>query len=576
MDAETENKVLKHLDVARHVEINLAAFLRAKPEIVSVCYAIKHRVKKLDRISTKMTERNISEPGGLHDICGFRLTTYFQSDIPGAVQSILDAIEKGGEGINPFLPDGPVSVVINTSRTENDPLAISRETEDIVKRSKLQPTLEVRTRPTGYSSVHIVAWAMSKHEEKVDQLAVEVQVRSVFEDIWGEIDHRLRYGSQRGNLGVSWGRHLNVFKALIDGIIQYVDVIKRDANESQPTAPNVARDTKPLATPASLLKVLEGLPTEIFKRVEKAYVLWGLADKERQNGKNPGLLREAADEFQGILEDFSGEPSDNKALADDLIYSAQAERAYLLMFTGDSVDLSEAAHIYEEILKTRPQDATALFRQGIVRRLQYRLDESEDLISQALAAIEQGTDQYINKQHWGYDMARLNLAMTRWRIYLSAKKNEKLRSAFDLAKSVLESPADPSNRIRAVNDLLYYAWESTNNGLPSGQAFLDDRNMFKYLKDLEKLLGEGKDGYEYYDTIVRIYSRLGKEDEAKKYAALLINILEVNATTAGFGTAGAATRGTYAWVMALSRYIDKEQLDSLGFAQDVLTSANRR
>ena len=58
-------------------------------------------------------------------------------------------------------------------------------------------------------------------------MPVEFQIRSGLEEFWGQLDHKLRYETNRGAVGnVAWQRHLNVLKAQFDAVIQYVDLIK--------------------------------------------------------------------------------------------------------------------------------------------------------------------------------------------------------------------------------------------------------------------------------------------------------------------------------------------------------------
>jgi ppGpp synthetase/RelA/SpoT-type nucleotidyltranferase/calcineurin-like phosphoesterase family protein len=572
MALEIEVEVLRYRDAAREVAEKVANYFRENPLLGEICYAVKHRVKSRARIRDKMQEKNVREAGKIIDICGFRLITFYQSDIPTVVEHLLNVIEQEGHPNSPFTRGCQVEIDINTSRPESDPLSISEAVQSSARRSPLNPKCEVKSRPTGYSSVHMVISAPTKGgDHGLSEMFLELQIRSALEDIWGEIDHRLRYGSERGGMGVSWSQHLNAFKALIDGVSQYVDVIKRQSEENTPKSPNAIKAARTIAKPYNQLERLKGLKPEMFDRVSKAFDLWKQADASRQRGGDPGALRQAADAFAALLLEFKGEPADDPKLADELEYVASTERAYLLIYTGDDFDLAQSAELYEKILSKRPTDATALFRLGAVKERQKQFTESDRLLKDALHVIESGRDDRINNTHWAYDVARLSLARTRWRIFKDSGSREHLNSAIDLARSVVAKTVDSTNALRAINDLLYYAWEERQLAGSEESLRVSDLE-FRHLTDsLEKELSVQERGYEYHDTLMSALLTIGKPQAARTAALRVRDMLE-QAVILKVPGLDLGKKGTYAWTFALSRYLDRDQQECLACAQDIIAT----
>jgi hypothetical protein len=421
----------------------------------------------------------------------------------------------------------------------------------------------------------LIVSAPVKGGDDVDEMFVEIQIRSAWEDIWGEIDHRLRYGLERGGMGVSSSQHLNVFKVLIDGVAQYVDVIRRQSEQSNTKSPSAIKVDRTIASPDNQLARLRGLKPEILDRVSKAYDLWRQADASRQRGGDPGLLRQAADAFAALLLEFKGQPADDVKLADELEYVACTERAYLLMYTGDNYDLAQSAELYENILGKRPSDATALFRLGTVRGRQRQFKESERLLTKALEVIESGNDDRLDVHHWTYDIVRLGLGLTCWRIFKSAGSRQHLNSAIKRARSVIAEPVQPvdsTNVTRAVNDLLYYACEEREYPVEGQDRLVTDSEFKELMEKLEKELALQERSYEYQDTLMTALMRAERQEDARAVALKLRDMLEQVAVLKSPG-ANLGKKETYAWVAALSKVLDDpDQQECLVHAQDVIAS----
>ena len=62
------------------------------------------------------------------------------------------------------------------------------------------PIVRVKSKQSPYSSIHLVLWSVLYQDGFSRRVPVEVQIRSPFEDVWAEVDHRLRYKMRYGDV----------------------------------------------------------------------------------------------------------------------------------------------------------------------------------------------------------------------------------------------------------------------------------------------------------------------------------------------------------------------------------------
>ncbi|SIN95309.1 GTP pyrophosphokinase [Chitinophaga niabensis] len=126
-------------------------------------HAIYHRVKELKSLIDKIESKDkYSKLEDITDLCGVRIITYLASDVDSIVKIIRDK----------FVID---------------------EINSIDKRKK-------DAKEFGYKSVHLVVslpdnWIGSPIDQELKGLKVELQIRSILEHAWAEIEHDLGYKS---------------------------------------------------------------------------------------------------------------------------------------------------------------------------------------------------------------------------------------------------------------------------------------------------------------------------------------------------------------------------------------------
>jgi ppGpp synthetase/RelA/SpoT-type nucleotidyltranferase len=177
------------------------------------------------------------------DVVGIRVACLFQSELLDVVSEIAELI-SGKSKINPnALRADQVSEVIvyTTDATEfvgTLSARMRRKLEAAFSGSGHSPKIEIKYAQS-YSSVHIVLFREVVHDGEPLRLPVEIQLRTVFEDAWAQVDHKLRYVSQRVkhspavNNSVSHERHLVTLKKLLDVASEYCETILDEVNSKE-------------------------------------------------------------------------------------------------------------------------------------------------------------------------------------------------------------------------------------------------------------------------------------------------------------------------------------------------------
>jgi ppGpp synthetase/RelA/SpoT-type nucleotidyltranferase/predicted phosphodiesterase len=625
-DIEAEREKLEEeahsrLVAARYIQSQVLQYLSQQEIDAQHYYAVTSRIKRFERIIEKFYDRRARARSdntdytleSMNDICGFRIVTRYQDEIPYVVGALLAHMEDP-EKKSPFLPGRQITVEINSSRTEMDPLSLVEPVRAICNQSKLKPDSLLNPRESGYSSIHFVATVATALGYEVREMRVEIQIRSAFEDAWGEIDHHIDYRERRGKKDIPRNKHLNVLKSMVDAMISYVDLIKKQSEESKEPQPPVIRTSRSVNTPSDQLARLAKLPKEILQRVEQAFEIWSQAYESRESERpNPVLFKDGAKAFEALLNDFVDKPEADrndrleadKRLAgesqEELEYVCRIEYAYLLQYTGEAADTEQAEKVYINILHKWPDDVTANYRLGAVYRKlgspdkadanrnqpNNNLDKSKAYLTRALRAVAEGIDGRITKAHLVYDSLRRDVGLTEWRISedfyrpMDARKKAlllALESAYDVIRNqaVADVPIDANTRVAditslsAINDFLYYRWYQTDLGVGDLGFVISDDEEFRYR---EKLYGFYKSRtaeqheYSFIDTLLRLY--VEDEDKAKPLARDLVSVLEKlvlkqapNQTLPPFGT-------TY-WYGALLKQLNYDQGDALTYAHDFL------
>lgn len=599
---ETELDARRAIDDANMVYERVQEFLKTSNIIGKPIYSLSGRVKGLPRIIEKIKDRRDKgdkafSVNKVEDICGYRYITVYQSDIPYVIERLLSAVSVsswGATATSPFFAGQTVQVTIHTSRPINDPISIVNGVRDVLTRWGGRHEVDMRSQETGYSSIHLVIQCVLRRSGREIIFPVEFQIRSWLEEFWGQLDHKLRYETNRGIIGsATWHRHLNVLKAQFDSVIQYVDLIKETAEATNASAPQekvetaVAPSQMSLSTADRQLLLLRDLPIKVYEEIKSAFDLWRDANRSREFGGDPSRFRLAADAFAPFLD---GMPAmvDDKALSERLAYIAAMERAYMLQATQDPGELNEARDIYLRRIKCHPNDVTALFRLGQVFMEQRHLDEAISRLSEATTSIENGEAEDLDDaKRRVYEFARLALAQAHFRHFESHKGQPPdrvgfIQEAIKFSKSVYDDGAQTTlGRRQALNDFVYYAWEEQNFLKGDLSKVSVSLELFKETvlaldQDLEPRDGEVT--FRQLDTLARGRAAIGDFVAASAVAREVCLRLEIAADQRNQrnggppGIQGERFRGRWA-AQITQQMMNEDERDALAYALELIEAA---
>jgi len=144
--------------------------------------SVTHRVKQLNRFLEKIERKRYNQPFiQVNDLVGLRIVCFFQSDVTRIAELIAQEFE------------------VVRDRDKND---------------SLPPT------QFGYRSHHLVVsinkdWIHSPNYRGLENLRIEIQVRTVLMHAWAEIEHRLAY-KRREHIPSQFRRKFSMLSAKLE------------------------------------------------------------------------------------------------------------------------------------------------------------------------------------------------------------------------------------------------------------------------------------------------------------------------------------------------------------------------
>ncbi len=186
--------------------------LNAKP--FPIIHSIKTRLKDPNHLRDKITRKlnnglAISKENlfrEITDIVGLRVLHLYQDQFPIIHEEILKYI---AEGDWVFV---------------EEPRAMTWDPESQKMYDELKIITEVR--PTFYTSVH---YLIKPNNNNINPICCEIQVRTLFEEIWGEIDHSINYPKPTENIACR--EQLRVLSKLVSTGTRLADSIFRTLND---------------------------------------------------------------------------------------------------------------------------------------------------------------------------------------------------------------------------------------------------------------------------------------------------------------------------------------------------------
>lgn len=175
-----------------------------------IIHSVKTRLKDPDHLKDKL-ERKLKKGtqitkdnlfAEVTDLIGLRVLHLYQDQFPLIHKEILKYIEQGDW----VFVEAPKAMTWDPE---------SRKMYDDLK-------IETEVRPTYYTSVH---YLIKPNNNNVNPICCEIQVRTLFEEIWGEIDHSINYPHPTTNIACK--EQLRVLSKLVGTGTRLADSIYR-------------------------------------------------------------------------------------------------------------------------------------------------------------------------------------------------------------------------------------------------------------------------------------------------------------------------------------------------------------
>ncbi|EBB0845103.1 (p)ppGpp synthetase [Klebsiella pneumoniae] len=179
----------------------IVSYITRDPILKEHVHSHKKRTKDIEHLDEKITRKNdrIREVGGLEinkdnvmdlitDIVGIRILHLHQGQ--------FDAIHKR---LMKYVDDGELALYEKPKAYTWDPEYASFFRDE---------GITTEQKESFYTSVHYVFKANS-----TSKITCEVQVRTLFEEVWGEIDHAVNYPKESENIFIK--EQLKVFARIV-------------------------------------------------------------------------------------------------------------------------------------------------------------------------------------------------------------------------------------------------------------------------------------------------------------------------------------------------------------------------
>lgn len=174
---EIYNDYLEYVDSYENQANFIANILRYNSDV----HSVKTRIKKSDRVIEKIIRKTKDRKEKYGETFEFTVDNYKNeiNDLIGI--RVIHIFKDQWESIHEF---------INKTWNVIEITANVREGDDTKRFKDLG--IEVRSRLSGYRSVHY----LFEFQATSKKVIAEIQVRTIFEEGYGEIDHRLRYSHE--------------------------------------------------------------------------------------------------------------------------------------------------------------------------------------------------------------------------------------------------------------------------------------------------------------------------------------------------------------------------------------------
>jgi len=575
-------------------------------------YAYYARTKGAESVARKIERKRAAiarekkdvtySVGSVTDVVGVRLITLFRDDIAGILHGICNIL-VGTNGkreeitrYNPFTVPPEISEArAYFSDTFPGAHGYAVDAQEILSSYFEKSPHNIRAEiihKDEYSSVHIVLRATigKTDSSRASSLIVpvEFQVRSVFEDTWAQIDHKLRYTktrvssegeeaesviSEREDIPPSAERSLKLLKRFLDNSGDLAEIIR---DEVENDTPEFSKPTPSMDSAEDFSQTIISLGAEpkefdefrsiLLKKdeLDSAYKELGSPEAADQRAleklrKNYGKLAEDLNslfEAASSRQRFAGLASAGEVTR-FYYYSLRMEEAFCRVFSarpGDLSEVKEARNIYSQLAPDFSDFAPLHFRMSQAQKSTGDLPRAIKSMEKAIICLEKGKyfegsfDHRLTKKQFETlkDNADRILGF-----YIWSRADAKIKDAEGILNAEIIAET-----LKSYDEAL----KITLRGLRRSSPEMRKRtlnNIVAYLNDAISLLGsiddvgrlESMEGYSYeeffdefaaiakpnedtsikrLETLATGYKILGKSEDARSCSARIIGVITKN------------------------------------------------
>ena len=530
-------------------------------DIIRSCYAFKSRVKPEDKLVEKQERKLKKKPAyklqDITDVIGIRFVTLFRLEMPIIFDKLLKLITHDHElSPNPFKENSILEIIFYHTDPNDYLINVLRE---CIRKHNLTTELKAEIAKEGYSSVHIVTRLNNQVDDLIFEgvkyfIPVEIQIRTVFEDAWGEIDHKYGYANRAGKSGSApvvnaenVNNHLKVMKKFSDACSEYADAIHSEA-----TNEFGERDTAtviPISPDDDLIELFKTLEVE-DKYIEtftyaRALRLEAQVLMKADRLKGIAMLLQAKELLNELALNFEENlitPGNRMVYL--FTYYVRMNEAICLLSTNVVEDVKEALVIYDSLNKLYPDFVLVKMRLAQAYGKNQLIELSLNEFEQAYANIKQfeqdGCKFADNLPEVDYKHIKMYLPKVYgYQLWRKAEKiegvnKEQLQLKINILSKAYQLTSESLGHDRKVdidiyNNLLYYGTEILSLSKESGCEIAADipKSVDEYLKLLEQAYKiEECDDLDVLDTLLRTYDIRENKESVLKILSKIFPLIE--------------------------------------------------
>lgn len=476
---------------------------------LSPIYLTRGRVKSREGAYLKTKRKNKRTAQDITDLIGIRVLCFVEQNLIDAYKYMLKYLNKNSLEIT--------EVIIYLVDTDTRYKSVLEEVLEVNHSVKF---IDASDKKSGYQSIHITGFFSNDDTTSIeeDKIPYEVQIRTLLQDVWGELEHKLAYKQKKQNKFIKNGfrilaRNLKTDDIMLSHLFEYSE---EDNNNEISAFSNPIHvfnyDTDNIA---SCLKMDTRLFDEYIQYKNIIYLPKFCESSKKTIEKAYGLFIS----LKGKMELFKLTQED----ANVRYWIEMEEAFYLLLLPRDENDIIRAEHTYQIHWK---ESYIASFRLGQLNAhrnsfpeaLMY-FDHAYNLLLQKISL--QGSNNDIRRNEM---FIHLNVALIYWlqgSEYQSAVIDES-KKAINILKDITDVRL--YNRCLVLNSVTWYFSEIINSPQLK-RDFLDKNQInidaefniyFEQYQDVISKLEEEKnsliDDMEY-DTLAMCYFRKYKRDK---------------------------------------------------------------